>query len=199
MSEEVILRAGPALPDDVRVRDSGHCGMISLRGDHAEIATAVAQITGLDVPGVNRVLTRGDYSVVWMAPDELLLLLPHADTVTALASLATALAFVHHLATEVSDSRAAFVLEGVYAREILGKLAPVDLHPEAFRPGMVRRTRLGQIAAAIWCMADDRWMVLCFRSVRDYARELLLRSAQDGQVGFYSVLDREGVEGCLPE
>jgi sarcosine oxidase subunit gamma len=95
-----------------------------------------------------------------------------------------ALAGEHHLLLDVSDLRACVRLDGPGWREVLGKLSPADLHPDAFGPGMVRRSHLGPIAAAFWAEGQGA-RVLCFRSVADHALLLLRRSAADGAVRYF--------------
>jgi sarcosine oxidase subunit gamma len=185
MSEPVSVLGGRVAAGAVSVRDAGLMGMVTLRGDLDALGGAVREVAGVDVPGVNRVAMNGDRGAVWMSPDEVLLLVPYAEAGAAVAAVDAALAGVHHLAVDVSDARAVMVLEGAGAREVLGKLAPADLTPGVFGPGQVRRTRLGQVAAAFWCEAEDRWTVVCFRSVGDYAFKLLAQSAADGAVGFH--------------
>jgi sarcosine oxidase subunit gamma len=64
-------------------------------------------------------------------------------------------------------------------REVIAKLAPVDMSADAFTPGMVRRTRLAQVAAAFW-MDDARTVrVVCFRSVAAYMFGILSMSADE--------------------
>jgi sarcosine oxidase subunit gamma len=185
MSDPVSVLGGRVAGGAVTVRDAGLVGMVTLRGDLAALAGAVREVAGVDVPGVNRVAMNGDRGAVWMSPDELLVMVPYVEAGAAVAALDAALASVHHLAVDVSDARAVMRLEGAGAREVLGKLSPADLTPAAFGPGQVRRSRLGQVAAAFWCEAEDRWTVVCFRSVGDYAFKLLAQSAADGAVGFY--------------
>jgi len=38
---------------------------------------------------------------------------------------------------------------------VMAKLAPVDLVPGQFEPGMIRRTRISQVPAAFW-MKDEQ-------------------------------------------
>lgn len=160
-------------------------GMVSLRGDLASptLRAAVAAVAG-EVPDVGRLTGSAERGVAWMSPDELLLLLPRGDVPDALASLGRALAGEHHLALDVSDLRATIRLDGAGWRETLGKLTPADLHPDAFGPGILRRSHLGQVAAAFWAEGEGA-RVLCFRSVADYALALLRRSAADGPVGYF--------------
>ena len=60
------------------------------------------------------------------------------------------------------------------------RLCPVDLHPNSFREGDARRTRLAQVATVFW--RDETGVdVACYRSVSEYV-EALLKNAVKGDV-----------------
>jgi sarcosine oxidase subunit gamma len=123
-----------------------------------------------------------------MSPDELLLLLPYAQVAQTLTTLNEALAGMPFLAVNVSDARALFSVIGApnTVRETLAKLTPADLSPDALKPGELRRTRLAQIPAALWLMPDGSARVICFRSVAQYAFDLLKTAGAKGtEVGFF--------------
>jgi len=120
-----------------------------------------------------------------MSPDELMLLGPPEATAARLAALGEALAGAHHLAVDVSDARAAFVLEGFAAREVLARGAPVDLSPAAFGVGDVRRTRLGQVAVALWSPAPEVFELMCFRSVADFVHDWLRHACAAPAAGLF--------------
>jgi sarcosine oxidase subunit gamma len=165
---------------------SAPLGMIGLRGDLSEerLRAAVQDVTGVGVPDRLRIEGTSERGAAWMSPDELLLFVPRDEVGAAVARLSEALAGTHHLVTDVSDLRVCLRLDGPEAREVLAKLTPADLHPEAFGPGVVRRSRLGQVAAAFWLEGEGA-RVICFRSVGDYMLALLRQSALDGAVGFF--------------
>jgi sarcosine oxidase subunit gamma len=187
MAKTLSALDGRTAEGPVTVRDAGLHGMITLRGDFTNptFAKGVTSVTGLDLPDLRKLRGQGDKALAWMSPDELLLLVPHADADATVAALSKALAETHHMAVNVSDARALISLEGEDLRDILGKLAPVDLHPEAFAPGDFRRTRLGQIAAALWFETETLAHVVCFRSVAEYMFNQLVQAARDGEVAFY--------------
>lgn len=171
-----------------RVEETGLQGMITLRGDlsSAALGKAVKAATGQDVPDVRRVAVSGDTGVCWMSPDELLLLVPHAEVEARLAALNEALKGEHALAVNVSDARAVFRVSDGPAREVLAKVAPVDLSVGAFEPGELRRSRLAQVAGAFWIEEDGAIRVICFRSAADYVFKLLSVAAQPGsEVGVF--------------
>ena len=165
-----------------RVEELPIQGMITIRGDLADkgFAKDLAKVAGVAVPDRGQVATKGTAGMAWMSPDEALLLLPHEDVAAMVDSLASLRARHHTQIADVSDARAYFRLEGEKAREVLMKLTPSDVSAAGFAPGQFRRTRLAQVAGAIWCRGDDAFDIVCFQSVRDYVWDLLSTSAAAG-------------------
>ncbi len=192
MSEAVSALMGVAYDGIASVRELGLQGMITLRGDLAspKIKNATTAVAGVDMPGqrgINTVMAEGEENAIaWMSPDELLILLPYLAVPSALAVIEKALGDAHALAVDVSDARAMFEVKGAAAREVLAKLAPVDLSPEAFQPGEIRRTRLAQVPAAFWMEDDQTFRVVAFRSVAGYVFDILKAAAAPGsKVGYF--------------
>ncbi len=164
-------------------------GMVTLRGDlaSASLAKAVKAAVGCTVPGQRQVLVAGENVALWMSPDELLLLVRHDKADDVVAHLGKSMAGEHHLAVNVSDARAMFRLQGQGAREVLAKGAPVDLAPGQFEPWVVRRTRIGLVAAAFWMTEADTFEIVCFRSVAGYMEDWLHHAARkDSLPGVFS-------------
>ncbi|WP_439155631.1 sarcosine oxidase subunit gamma [Yoonia sp.] len=185
MSNAVSALNGKTAVGDVTVSDAGLQGMITLRGDLGakKLRTVCTDLTGVAFCEQGKANTAGDKGLCWMSPDELLVLVPYADVGAAIAQIDKAMKGTHYLAENLSDARALITVSGPYAREVVAKLAPVDLHPATFQPGTFRRTHLGQVAAAFWMEDTDTVQVICFRSVADYAFDLLAESAKAGPVG----------------
>lgn len=162
-------------------------GMVMLRGRPDDLATIARDITGMDCPGaLSAALDDEGHGVLWMAPDEALLLVAEHATVGIVNRIGEALAGQPHLVADVSDARAAFRMSGAGWRDALAKLTPVDLRPSAFGPGHFRRTRLGQVAAAFWMAAPDAVDVICARSVATYVGDSLTDAARpDARVGHF--------------
>jgi len=180
-----------ALPDavaegPVTVREMGLRGMITLRGDLAStgLKNVCTGVTGLDMPGPNRATCVGETGLCWMSPDEMLLLVAHDRVGEALSSIAATMGDAHHLAVDVSDARAVFEITGPGLREVLAKLTPADMHPEALPVGVMRRTRVGQVAAAFWLQDEETAELICFRSVARYMFDLLANAAAAPQPGY---------------
>lgn len=182
MSNAVSALQGASSNGSVTVREAGLCGMVTLKADLKAAAKAVKEVTDQAMPEARRI-TKGTMSVAWMAPDEVLILCDHAEADAVVAKLTRALKDTHHLAVNVSDARAIFMVEGGAIKDVLGKLTPADLG--ALEPLEMRRSRLAQIAAAFWIEGDTA-TVICFRSVAQYAFDLLTRAAAPGgEVGYH--------------
>ncbi len=188
MSNAVSALQGVSYDGYVKVTEQGLRGMITLRGDlaSAKLKTAVSKLSGVKVPAVNACAFKGAYGVAWMSPDELLILCPYDAAEAGVAQLSKALKGQHFLAANVSDARAVFQIEGAQVREVLAKLAPVDLSEGAFQLGQLRRTRIAQAPAAFWLKDAGTAEVICFRSQADYVFELFKRAAMPGaEVGVF--------------
>lgn len=189
MSEAVSALNAASFDGNARVQESGLVGMITLRGDFAGkgFAAAIKKVAGAAVPGQRAVVAAGDLLLAWMSPDELLLVLPYDRAAETATALDTALAGQHALVQNVSDARAVFDVSGAHAREVLGKLMPVDLSPGEFGLGMIRRSRMAQVPAAIWMTGESAFRVVVFRSVARYAFDVLgAAAAQGSEVGHYA-------------
>ncbi|MDU8912567.1 sarcosine oxidase subunit gamma [Aestuariicoccus sp. MJ-SS9] len=172
----------------VTVEEAGLQGMITLRGDlsSSALAGAVKAATGCALPDRRRIVHGAEGAVGWMSPDELLLLCPYGEAAAKAAALADALSGEHALAVNVSDARAFFRLSGGAVREVIAKLAPVDMAPGVFAVGELRRSRLAQVAGAFWLTDETTAQLVCFRSVAGYVNDLLCTAADPkARVGFF--------------
>lgn len=152
-------------------------GMILIRADLDRAGDAIAEAAGLPVPGQGRFTSAGASFLGWMSPDELLMILPAAETAPVMAALQDALSTEHALVHDVSAMRCVFDVTGRAPAQVLAKLCPADL--DALPVDGLRRTRAAQIACAIW-RHDDGWRIVAFRSVADYLARLLDQAAAPG-------------------
>lgn len=189
MAEPVSALKNAVYSDGIaKISELGSMGMITLRGDLAAktLQKAAIAAAGVNMPNQRQCLTQGTGGMAWMSPDELLIICAYEDANAKVADLHQKLAGTHALAVNVSDARAVFEVRGPHAREVMAKLAPVDLAPGAFTPGMFRRTRLAQVAAAFWMPEENVFRVVCFRSVAQYVFDVLSVAAQPAsEVGVF--------------
>ncbi len=164
----------------VQVSEAGLQGMITLRGDLAapKLATALKAATGCAMPVTRKITRDGAHSLVWMSPDELLILCPHGDAPALTDRLSREMAGEFVTLANVSDARAMFRVTGAMWRDALAKLCPVDF--STLDTGDIRRTRAAQIAAAILVTDAQEAQIICFRSVAGYMFDLLSIAAAPG-------------------
>lgn len=152
-------------------------GMISVRADLARAGDAIAEAAGLALPGQTSITTDGSRALGWMSPDELLLILPANETAEAITALTQELTGEHALVADVSDARVVFDVTGPYARDVIAKLCPTAL--DDLPQDALRRSRMGQTAAAFWRTADG-YRLFGFRSTADYLALILQNAALAG-------------------
>ncbi len=171
------------------IAERGPLGQITLKAPDlgtAELAGAVEAVSGLPVPGTLGASFGAERTVVWMAPDELLILLPRSAVDGALAALGERLAGAHHMALDVSDARSVIGLTGPDAAETLAKGAPLDFRDAAFPVGRARRTHLGGLAVGIWRRGPEAWELVVFRSYAHHLFDwLTVAGAEGAEVGLF--------------
>lgn len=162
----------------VSIKELGAVGMVTIRGDFASatFAAAIEKVCGGPIPAQRKF----SGSLGWMSPDELLWTGDYDNANSIVAALTKELGDEHHLAVNVSDARAVFRLTGQGARELVAKGAPVDMSPAALAPGDLRRSHIGQVAAAFWIDADESLTLVCFRSFAAYMFDWLSASSKEG-------------------
>ncbi|MDO5647170.1 sarcosine oxidase subunit gamma [Paracoccus sp. (in: a-proteobacteria)] len=152
-------------------------GMVTIRADLPRMGEALAESVGLPIPDATQITTDGKRSLGWMAPDELLLMLPVDQVADALILLEQALTGEPGLVVDMSDARVIIDITGPHTDDVITKLAPVDIARTT--PGTLRRSRLAQTAAAFWRIPDG-WRVIGFRSTADYLTTILHNAAAPG-------------------
>jgi sarcosine oxidase subunit gamma len=189
MSKPVLPLGGASFNGLVAVTETGPLGMITVRGDLSseQFQSAITALTGTGFPDQRKAEIAGEKAVLWMSPDELLVLVSYDDANAAVAQLREALAGTHFMAENVSDMRAAFTLKGDQVRDVVAKIAPVDMSSDQLVPGDMRRTRFAQIAAGFWMVDETTVQIVCFRSVGEYMFNLLSVAADPAaKVGYHS-------------
>jgi heterotetrameric sarcosine oxidase gamma subunit len=80
--------------------------------------------------------------------------------------------------TSLHSSRCRFLLEGARVRELLAKCAPIDFHPQAFKPEKSVMTGIHHVPALIHCVAVDVFHVYCLRTFAQHVWECLVDAAR---------------------
>ena len=147
-------------------------GHLNLRGDphDARFLAAVRAVVGVAPPLTpNMVNEAHDIVVLWLGPDEWLILTPNERRVAIELGLQSALRGMRFAVTDVSGGQTVVVLRGGSVRDLLAKGCPVDLHPSVFDVGQCAQSHLAQ--APILLRQVDRepaFEIIVRRSFADY-------------------------------
>jgi len=98
----------------------------------------------------------GRRAVLWMGPDEWLIVdddRTAASAIEATARGAAGEAFV--VTVDVSENRVAFDIAGPTARDLLEGGITLDLHPRSFAAGSCAQTLLGRANVLVWQRTDE--------------------------------------------
>jgi sarcosine oxidase subunit gamma len=126
-------------------------GKFVLRGGDGEIGARVAAALG--GAWVAEPLATADWekgSVLWLGPDEWMVVVPEAEASEIERVLREALAGKHHQLVDVSDYYTVLEVTGLTAWKLLSKATTLDLHPRAFPPGMAAGGTFGHAQAILW-------------------------------------------------
>jgi heterotetrameric sarcosine oxidase gamma subunit len=117
---------------------------------------ALNQALGVELPRTPWRIVTPDLIYLWSGPDSWLAMGPGASELGQK---------IGHLAvtTAQSDGLSLFRVSGPFARVILGKLVPIDLHESVFPPDGVALTLAAHIGIRLW-REEDGFVLACFRS-----------------------------------
>jgi sarcosine oxidase subunit gamma len=131
--------------------------------DAAELALVVA------LPEAGRSVIGPAGTVLWLGPDEFLIVTEPEREIGVAASLLGALRGRRAAVVDISDSRTIIALGGVHARDVLAKGCGIDLHPRSFAPGQCARSSLAKAGVALYQLDDTpTYYILVERSHAEY-------------------------------
>ncbi|MEU3642194.1 sarcosine oxidase subunit gamma family protein [Lentzea sp. NPDC034063] len=110
----------------------------------------------------------GDVEVLWLGPDEFLVVAPPDLQVTIEEVLRGALGTVRGSVVDTSAQRTTVVLEGPEVRDVLAHGCSVDLHPASAPGGTCVQTLLARTGIVLQVNGDDRFTVLVRSSFAEY-------------------------------
>jgi len=152
--------------------------LLNLRGDAADptFASAVSGALGVGAPTEpNTVAVSGETSLLWLGPDEWLIVAPAAVHDLA-PRLEAALQGIHHSLCDVSAGRIVLDLAGAEARAVLESATSLDLHPRVFGTGRCAQTGLARVPAILQMIEATRFRIYVRLSFAPYVRAWLERA-----------------------
>jgi len=112
--------------------------------------------------------------VLWLSPDEFLVVSDEQQPAPLTAALVEALESEPGSATDLSANRTTFELSGPAAREVLEKGCPLDLHPRTFEVGTAYLTLIGSVPVILWKVTDELYRIHPRSSFADFLGRWLL-------------------------
>lgn len=180
LAARAVQHAGAA---GVTLGERPRRGQLLLRGDIGSRAfvSALRRVLGVSVPRTpNTVREKDETAILWLSPDEWLIVVPGGREVKLSAELRKALARQHTALTDVSDSRTVIGLTGPHARDVLMKGCSLDLHPRAFAAGHCAQTRLARAHMLLHQLDESpAYDIYVHRSFADYAWRWLENAAKE--------------------
>ncbi len=176
-------RAPLAAGDAAWLREMPFLGLMSLRGAIDRIGNAAAHVLGTDLPLVaGTTATTESVSVLWIGPDEWIIVTAPGGEMPVKTGLDAALAGIHHQLTDISDYYTAIDVGGEMAWQLLSKLITLDLHPRAFTPGTAAATNAAKANVWLWLRESGdgpAFRVFTRRSHADYLWCLLADAGRE--------------------
>jgi len=146
-------------------------------------ADAAARVLGVALPARpgTWVATPAGGRVVWLGPDEWLVLDPTTTPWDLEPRLREALAPAGGAAVDVSAQRVVLELSGPLARDLLAAGCAVDTHPSVFPAGRAAQTLLAQAGVVLLALSDDgrHYELLVRSSFARYLADWLVDAATE--------------------
>lgn len=148
-----------------------------LRGS-PQVLAAAADALGLQRSEVPCRAVRSDgRAILWLGPDERLLIGPADATREMQEPLQRALGGMPHSLVEISHGQTAFELSGARAAAALNIGCPLDLDPASFPVDMCTRTVFAKAQIVLWRTSPETFRVETARSFAPYVTKVLALAA----------------------
>jgi sarcosine oxidase subunit gamma len=158
---------------------------VDLRADPADgaLLARLGAVVGVDLPTVPNTAvaaSRDDGHVLWLGPDEWLVVDRPGTEASLEERLQAALEGGGGAVVDVSANRTTIKLAGPSAREVLEHGCSIDLHPLAFAPGRCAQTLLARAGVILLAVSSEpEYRILVRPSFATYLATWLL-DAIDG-------------------
>ena len=164
--------------------EMAHLGKLNLRADKSA-GKIIKSVTGCTFPpAANKFTTAGERHVVWLGPDESMIICEAGKDKELASAIHTSFGSLHAAVTNITDALAAFHLEGAVVRQVLAKGCALDLHHDSFTSGDAAQTLLSHAAVTIMALSNDEFIVICRTSLASYLHDWLLDAALEYGVKF---------------
>jgi len=143
---------------------------IALRGSSEPFFAACESVLGMRPPAApNTVASSATRSILWLGPDEWLLVLKTGTV----PDLRKALTGIHSAVVDVTSSRKTLVVAGERAEEVMAKAATLDFSLAAFPVGSCAQTNIARTQGIIQRRSALEFVIYVRTSFAPYLRAWL--------------------------
>lgn len=166
----------------VALREIPFLAQIGLRAEPGSPSAVALEwtLTGALPAGVGDVTELSDdRHVLWVGPDEFLLVAPDeadggTDPARTTDELSAALGGLPGQVVDLSANRTTLELRGPRAQDVLDKSCRLDLDPVTFPAGSALVTLLGTVSVILWRVEQDTWRIMPRASFATHTARWLL-------------------------
>jgi sarcosine oxidase subunit gamma len=127
----------PIAVDGLSLSELPYLGKLILRTERKPAQAKFKKALGATLPDPGRSTASEQVDILWLAPDEWLIITGIDEAVSVRTKLGRALGGLHHQLADVSDYYTVISLTGHHARDVLAACTTLDLHPSKFAAGDV--------------------------------------------------------------
>jgi len=173
-----------ATGSELSIRELAFVSQINLRADpkDANVMQRLAEALGFALPVVpNTVAVKGDRRVLWLGPDEWLLVGPDGQQMAFEQALRTGLnGGFGSIVVDVSANRTLLEIRGPKAHKLLAHGVPIDLDARSFGPGRCAQSLLAKAQVIVERRSEEEAFHLFVRSsFAGYLADWLLYAAAE--------------------
>ena len=153
-------------PDGIRLEEVAFLTQLNLRLDvDGPALAAVEGVLRQELPVRPGTVTRaGDRTLLWLGPDEWLLVAPPGEQAQLQSALRAALASAGGVVVDLSAHRTTIDVRGRLARDLLAKGCSLDLHPSVFTADRCAQALLARAPVILLSHKDGTDLRLLVRS-----------------------------------
>ena len=153
LASRAATLADSSVPGVLHLSEVAFTTQVTLRVDpKSPAAERIGTALGTMLPNQpGQVARTEDLQILWLGPDEWLLIGPEGSADRIQAALVEAIGAEHGSVVDVSDHRTVVEVSGPVSRELLAKGCGLDLHRRSFTAGQCAQTLLARAGVVLVC------------------------------------------------
>lgn len=158
----------------ITIKEAPFHDLINLRcqPDNKMANALIKKLTSHSLPSANQATQAGDRAVIWLGPDEWLIMAEAGAANTIMANIETA-NLGHVATTEVSNAYGILTVNGKPSRQMLAKHCAIDLDAGVFTSGTAVQTIMGHAGIILIATDENSFTVIGRSSFMPYLVALL--------------------------